>query len=124
MAGTIIDNTRLQLTHGTLAMDFNPGKITISQTTQLVFDRVCVITTSETTVAITGATSGRVLILYNLDTTNFVNYGFIGVATTPYPLRLYPASIPHKMELNTTITNIYLDADVASCKVRIICLEL
>jgi len=121
MASEITLNTRLQLANGQLGKDVNPGRIQINQTTQLAFDSVRTITTGEVTVALTGLSTPHVVMLYNLDATNYVQ---AGVATTVYPFRLYPASIPSIFEINTTYTTLYLAANAASCKVWIIAFEL
>lgn len=121
MANEITLNARLQLSNGVLVTDFNPGRIQITQTTQLAFDSVRTITTAEVDVTLTGLTTPHVVMLYNLDATNYVEAGFV---TTVYGLRLYPSSIPSIFEINTSYTHIFLKANTASCKVRIMAMEL
>lgn len=121
MANEITHNLRVQLTNGSLKFDFNPGKIQVTQSTQLLYDSTQIITTTEVDVTLTGLTTPHIIILHNLDTTNYVEAGFV---TTVYGLRLKPSSIPSCFELNTSYTHIFLKANTASCKVRICAIEL
>lgn len=121
MANEITANIRVQLSNGTLIKDFNPGRIQPNQTTKGAFDVVKSVATTETTVALSTITTPRVCVLYNLDATNYVE---VGTTTTDYPIRLYPASMPSVLELNTTKTTLYLKANTAACLVQIMVLEL
>lgn len=119
MANEITANLRLILDNSGLEDDFNPGKIQINQTGQLVFKRVVSIATTETTVSLTGLTTPKVCYLYNLDGTNYCEWG---TTTADYPLRLYPygnGGIPNILTLNTTKTTLYLKANTAATRVLI-----
>ena len=121
MANEITHNLRVQLANAALKFDFNPSRIQIDQTTQLMYDSTQVITTAEATIALTGLTNPHLIILHNLDVTNYVEAGFV---TTVYGMRLRPASFPSCFAINTGITSIFLKANTASCKVRIVAIEL
>lgn len=120
MANEITTNLRVQIANGTLSVDFNPGRIQATQTTLGYFDRVATITTSETTVALTGITTPGIAVIYNLDATNFVE---VGTTTADYPIKLMGAGIPTITRLNAGKTTLYLKANTASCKVRILVFE-
>ena len=121
MANEITHNLRVQLANGSLRFDFNPGRLQVNQTTQLLFDSTQSIATTETTIALTGLTTPHIIILHNLDGTNYVEAGFV---TTVYGLRLRPASIPSCFQINTGITSLFLKANTAACRVRIVAIEL
>lgn len=119
MANEITLNLRCLLDNAGLEDDFNPGKIQITQTGQIVFKRVASIATSETTITLTGITTPKVCYLYNLDGTNYVE---AGTTSADYPIRLYPyanGGIPNLLTLNTSKTTLYLKANTAACKVLI-----
>ena len=121
MSGTItVSGLRVQLTNGVLKSDFNPGRLTIDQTTAGKFERVVSIATSETSVALTGITTPGVAIIYNLDATNYCE---VGTTTTDYPIKLRPSSLPAMIPLNAGKTTLYLKANTAATKVQIIVLE-
>ena len=81
--------------------------------------------TSNENIAFGDITPGY-LVMYNLDDTNFVSYGF---AATNKHGRLQPkrtaddeCGLPNIVYLNGG-TNLHLEADTAACKVRIIAYE-
>ncbi len=121
MANEISAKIRIQLANGQLGLDFNPGLIRINQTTKGVFNVVQAVTTLETTVSLTQIGTPRLVIIRNLDATNYVE---LGTTSADYPIRLYPSSVPSIFELNTTKTTLYLKANAATCRVQIIALEL
>jgi hypothetical protein len=119
MTNEITANLRIQLSNAGLTDDFNPGKIQITQTGQIIFSRVVSIATTETSVALTGITTPGVCYLRNLDATNYVE---AGTTTTDYPIKLrqYGVSgIPNILTLNASKTTLYLKANTAACKVLI-----
>jgi len=116
MANEITDNTRLQLAYGSWDKDFNPGRIRVTYTPLVVYDKTSLITTGEVTIT-HGVTNPRFCILYNLDATNYVE---AGTTTTDYPMYLRPASIPTKFEIGPAKASIYLKANTASCYVQVI----
>ena len=121
MAGTIAVTSKMVIVNGNLSVPLDAGRVTITQVTGRLFDVVRAITTTEVSVALTGITTPRVCRIYNLDATNYVEWG---TATTVHPFRLYPASCPHTFELNTTTTTLYLKANTATCNVWITVGEL
>jgi hypothetical protein len=121
MANEITHNLRVQLANGSLRFDFNPGRLQVDQATQLLFDSTQSIATSEATIALTGVSTPRLIILHNLDATNYVEAGFV---TTVYGLRLRPSAVPSCFEINTSITSLFLRANTAACRVRIIAINL
>lgn len=124
MANEITANIRIQLSNAGLSDDFNPGRVQITQTTQLMFARAVSISTTEATVTITGITTPKVCYLYNLDGTNYCEWG---TTTTDYPIRLYPygnGGIPNVLTLNTTKTTFYMKANTAATRVLIAVYEL
>ena len=120
MADEITLNMRMQLSNGSLDVDFNPGRLLSTQTTQGYFDGVRSIATSETTVTLSGITTPRQCILYNMDATNYVE---AGTTTADYPIRLEAGGLPNFLTLNNSKTTLYLKANTAACNVRILVLE-
>ena len=122
MANEITTSISLQLINSFLRLDFKPAKIQTTQTTAGLFDSVRSIATTETTVSLTGITTPKVAVIWNLDATNYVEFG---TTTTDYPIKLFPTGtgIPNIITLNATKTTLYLKANTAACKVRIIVLE-
>ena len=120
MADEVTLNLRMQLANGSLAVDFNPGRLTSDQTTQGYFDGVRSIAMSETSVALSGITTPRQCVLYNLDATNYVE---VGTTTADYPIRLEAGGLPNFLTLNDSKTTLYLKANTAACNVRILVLE-
>jgi hypothetical protein len=119
MADEITLNFRMQLANGSDDFDFNPGRQLLTQTTQGRFDSIRSIATTETSISLTGITTPGRFILQNLDATNYVEWG---TTTTDYPCKLI-ATEQHSGRLNTGKTTLYLKANTAACKVRIIVCE-
>lgn len=124
MADEITSTFSVQLRNGLRRFDFKPDKILTTQTGTGVFDTERTIATSETTVALTGLTTPKIAIIWNLDPSNFVQLAY---ATAAYGQgsKLYPSGtgIPNILTLEPALTTLYLKADTAACKVRIIVLE-
>lgn len=122
MANEITSSFSVQLINGFLRLDFKPSKIQTTQTTSGLFDSVRSIATTETSVALTGITTPKVAIIWNLDATNFCE---LGTTTADYSIKLFPTGtgLPNIITLNATKTTLYLKANTAATKVRIIVLE-
>ena len=105
-----------------LSTDFCGWKIQTTQTTSGLFDSVRSIATTETSVSLTGITTPKVAIIWNLDATNFCE---LGTTTADYPIKLFPTGtgLPNIITLNAKKTTLYLKANTAATKVRIIVLE-
>jgi len=119
MTNEITLNLRCLLDNAGLEDDFNPGKLQITQSGQVIFKRSPSIATTETTVTLTGITTPKVAYLYNLDGTNYVEWG---TTTADYGFKLFPygnGGIPNLLTLNAGKTTLYLKANTAACKVLI-----
>jgi hypothetical protein len=100
---------------------FSSGRLQVFQTTEGGGNPGLLnVTTSEVTVSFGSVTPGLVL-LYNLDETNFVEVGF---ATGVYPLRLPPRLASNSKAAPAVFTrqsgSLFLKADTATCKVLVL----
>jgi hypothetical protein len=122
MANEITTSISLVLRNGFLRSDFKPAKILTTQTTGAIFDVSPTIATTETTVTITGLTTPKICILQNLNATNYCELGF---ATTTTPIKLFPTGtgLPNIITLNTGTTVLYMKANTAAVKVRVMVLD-
>ena len=122
MADEITTSVSVQLVNGLLRMDFKPAKILTTQAASGLFDNVRSIGTSEVEVTLTGLTTPKIAIVWNLDATNYVE---MGTTTTDYPFKQFPTGtgLPNIITLNAAKTSLFLKANTAACKVRIIVLE-
>lgn len=116
MANEVTSNLRLQLASGVVSSDFNPGKIQVTYAPLKIYRARLLITTTEVTVT-HGVASPRFCILYNHDSTNYVE---AGTTTTDYPIYLRPSSIATQIEIGPSKASIYLKANTASCYVEVI----
>lgn len=119
MANEITVNLSVDLSNAGLTDEFKSGKIQITQATQILFKRIVSVATSETSVTLTGITTPKVCYLYNLDGTNYCEWG---TTTTDYPGKLFPkgnGGIPNILTLNAGKTTLYLKANTAATKVLI-----
>ena len=119
MANEITVNLSVDLSNAGLTDEFKSGKIQITQATQILFKRIVSVATSETSVTLTGITTPKVCYLYNLDGTNYCEWG---TTTTDYPGKLFPkgnGGIPNVLTLNAGKTTLYLKANTAATKVLI-----
>lgn len=112
--------TSVKLTNGLLKTEFSPGQLSIDQAGALVYDAVHDIGTTEESITAFGDIANEgICVLYNLDTTNFVQ---VGKATTSYFAKLKPSHIPAIFNMNPA-TDLFLKADTAACKVRVMVFE-
>jgi hypothetical protein len=100
---------------------FSSGRLQITQTAEGGGNPGIIdVTTSEVTVSFGSVTPGLILV-YNLDDTNFVEMGF---ATGVYPLRLPPRLATNSKAAPAVFTRqsgtLYLKADTATCKVLVL----
>ena len=119
MANEITVNLSVDLSNAGLTDEFKSGKIQITQATQILFKRIVSVATSETSVTLTGITTPKVCYLYNLDGTNYCEWG---TTTTDYPGKLFPkgnGGIPNILTLNAGKTTLYLKANTAATKLLI-----
>lgn len=122
MANEIKITTSTRLTKGAMRHDFSPSQLSLTQTGTLVYDSVHSVGTSEETAGPSFGDIGTegVCVVYNLDTTNYVQVGF---STGVYGMRLYGAWAPAQFTLEPN-TTLYLKANTSACNVRIIVYEL
>lgn len=112
----------LSPTDGTFSLPpFTSGRIELTQATSGGGNPGIVsVGTSEETISFGDVTPGLVM-LYNLDATNYVEWG---VATGVYPFRLRPKltatnyGVPNLVYINSG--TIYIRANTAACKVLVL----
>ena len=100
---------------------FSSGRLQITQTAEGGGNPGIIdVTTSEVTVSFGSVTPGLILV-YNLDDTNFVEMGF---ATGVYPLQLPPRLATNSKAAPAVFTrqsgSLFLKADTATCKVLVL----
>ena len=121
MADEIKIQQSVRLAKGAMKHEFTPPQLSLTQTGALVYDNTVSVGTSEETAGPSFGDIGTegLCVIYNLDTTNYVQVGF---ATGVYGMRLRGASAPaiFFLEPNSTL---YLKANTAACNVRIIVYE-
>lgn len=122
MANEIKIMQSVRLAKGAMKHEFTPPQLSLTQTGTLVYDNTLSIGTAEETAGPAFGDIGTegLCIVYNLDTTNYVQVGF---ATGVYGMRLRGASSPAMFFLEPNAT-IYLKANTAACNVRIIVYEV
>ena len=113
MANEVTSNLRLQLAYGVVTSDFNPGKIQVTYVPLKIYKARLLITTAEVTVT-HGVANPRFCILYNHDSTNYVE---AGTTSADYDFYLRPSSIATQFEIGPAKTAIYIKANTASCYV-------
>ena len=100
---------------------FSSGRLQVFQTAEGGGNPGIIdVTTSEVTVSFGSVTPG-LIVLYNLDDTNFVEMGF---ATGVYPLQLPPRLASSSKAAPAVFTrqsgSLFLKADTATCKVLVL----
>ncbi len=122
MANEIKIMQSVRLAKGAMKHEFTPPQLSLTQTGTLVYDNTLSIGTAEETAGPAFGDIGTegLCIIYNLDTTNYVQVGF---ATGVYGMRLRGASSPAMFFLEPNAT-LYLKANTAACNVRIIVYEV
>jgi hypothetical protein len=100
---------------------FSSGRLQVFQTAEGGGNPGIIdVTTSEVTVSFGSVTPG-LIVLYNLDDTNFVEMGF---ATGVYPLQLPPRLATNSKAAPAAFTrqsgSLFLKADTATCKVLVL----
>lgn len=121
MADEIKIQQSVRLAKGAMKHEFTPPQLSLTQTGALVYDNTVSVGTTEETAGPSFGDIGTegLCIIYNLDTTNYVQVGF---ATGVYGMRLRGASAPAIFFLEPNAT-LYLKANTAACNVRIIVYE-
>ncbi len=121
MADEIKIQQSVRLAKGAMKHEFTPPQLSLTQTGALVYDNTVSVGTTEETAGPSFGDIGTegLCIIYNLDTTNYVQVGF---ATGVYGMRLRGASAPALFFLEPNAT-LYVKANTAACNVRIIVYE-
>ena len=120
MADEIRITSRITLTNGNFKHTFAPGNIDIDQAAVGYYDAIHNIGTSEESVGtFQDVSSEGIIVVHNMDATNYVQVGF---ATTVYGMRLTADSPLAIFNAEPSLT-LYLKANTAACNVRIICYE-
>lgn len=118
MANEITFNFSGQLANGSLKDLFQPSTLLITQTTALAdVQTATVLSASEGDIAFASVTTNGYLIMQNLDSTNFVQYGpkSGGVMIATGKLKAGEIAIWRMM----TGVTLRMKADTANCKVMI-----
>ncbi len=116
---TIID--KVSALKNSILWEFNPGVVQIDWTTIRWYDRVHTIGTTEESIASFGdVVAPTMIILQNLSTANFVDWG---VATGVYRFQLPAGPYPSTRVIWKSGLTLYLKADTADCDVRVVALE-
>ena len=121
MADEIKINQSIRLLKSTLKHEFTPPQLSLTMAGSLVYDVVSAIGTTEETLGPAFGDIGTegLCVIYNLDSTNYVQVGF---STGVYGMRLRGASDAAKFFLEPNAT-LYLKANTAACNVRVIVYE-
>jgi hypothetical protein len=117
MANEITKTTKIRTTNGNLKTRFEPGTVTLDQTTAKSYYTVNAIGTSEESITDFGdlaTTEYGQCVIHNLDDTNYVRVGF---ATGVYGIRIYPGD--HAVFPLEDAADLFLIANTASCNVLI-----
>ena len=114
------DEITFSLTLDVVNGEYKPGtyritNLKVDQAAAGAADGIQAVGTTEEALALaTGAiTTGGLLVIRNLDATNYVEVGF---ATGVYPMKLLPQGIPLEVTTNGSPT-IYLKANTAECDI-------
>lgn len=121
MANEFTYTVGLQLINGNLRAQFPQLSRQATQTTAGMSDQVLAIGTSEENASFTDVTTPGLTVLHNLDTTNYVEYGQSDGGTMKKVGKLNAGDV-HLLRLASGIT-LRLQANTASCKVRIMTFE-
>jgi hypothetical protein len=121
MANEITLALGLQLINGSLRAQFPQVSSQYTQTTSGLSDQVLSIGTSEENVAFGDIATPGLVVLHNLDSTNYVSYGMSDGGTMK-TLGKLSAGDKHMFRLAGS-TTLRMQANTAACKVRVMCLE-
>jgi uncharacterized membrane protein len=119
MANEITITTQMRRQHATKANDNHTTQMHQKSYTQAATgqdDRKHTIGTSEESISFTDIATNGWVWLYNEDTTNFVDWGF---STGVYGGQMLAGDMAGPFRLKAGAT-LYLKADTAACKVRIV----
>ncbi len=103
--------------------EFNFSNKRITQTTQGLFKRIVDCTTSDTALTLTGITTPGIVCLYNLDATNYVEWGPTSGGAIVKCGKLMPQGAPAVFNAVGTVA-LRVQANTATCKVMVEVYEL
>lgn len=119
MAGTIKTQPSIVVTNGSFRSDWNPGQISITQTTLGAFEAIVNVGTSEEDLTIGDvATPGRV-VLYNLDAANFVKWGPKNGSAAMQEMGRLKAGEHAEFRMAPSGVTLRWIADTGACKVMV-----
>lgn len=121
MANEITATIGLQLINGNLRATFPQLSRQYTQTIAGLSDQVLSIGTSAEDVSFTDVTTPGIVVLHNLDSTNYVSYGMSDGGTIKTLGKLSAGDV-HTFRLAAS-TTLRMQANTAACKVRVMCLE-
>lgn len=115
MADEITLSINLDLTNDNVDHEFRPDTISIDQANGRYIDRIQDIGTSEETISFGDITAKGMCVLYNLDSTNYVNWGHV---TANLDCKILAGEYcSFRMDDSGSLI---LQANTATCKVRVI----
>jgi len=115
MADEITLSVDLDLVNGNVEHDFRPNAILIDQANERYVDRIQDIGTSEETVSFGDLTAKGLVVLYNLDSSNYVNWGH---TTGNLDCKILAGEYSvFRMDNSGALI---MQANTATCKVRVI----
>ena len=120
MADEITLVVDLDLVNGNVEHDFSPSSISIDQATARFVDTVLDIGTSEETISFGDISAKGMVVLQNLDSTNYINYG--PDSTGMVTLGRLNAGEVAAFRIDNAATLI-AQANTATCKMRMIAYE-
>ena len=121
MANEFTISVGVSLVNGSLRAQFPQLSRLYTQTTSGMSDQTLSIGTSEENASFTDITTPGFVVLHNLDSTNFVQYGMSDGGTMKSLCKLKAGDV-HLIRLDAS-TTLRLKADTSACKVRVMCFE-
>lgn len=121
MANEITVSVGVQVTNGSLTDQFQMVALKRDQAASGKSDQVLSIGTSEEDVSFGDVATPGIVVLHNLDATNYVEYGMSDTGTMKKLGKLIAGDkAMFRMAASTTLR---MKANTAACKVRVFCLE-
>lgn len=106
-----------RLTVANIGVDLNPGKILVDQTNQNLVSIIDSIGTTEESLSLSTLTTPGVFYFQNYDATNYVE---VGISTGVYSWKLIASDMPALGRLPSGVTTIYMKANTAACRCKIV----
>lgn len=122
MANEIQMVTHLQVQNAGADISYKPTGFALTQTGRGVFQATLTVTTTEAAVSFSGITTAGFVLLRNLDSTNYVEWGPEDTGAMVKVGRMKPGDPPAIFRLAPG-TVLRMQANTASCKVVVIVVE-